>query len=144
MVTNKPSSYYRQPPPKIPTGKTLYIALPTVFGFIILCVCGGCIINRKRRQIGLGNVMGRRRGYGVGKSRSQRLGKKGVGIPLREQELTADGRYRDVPVAEEQRGGDSDIRARAESDLGSLAGSPVEERRNYFRDEIRRQEQQRY
>lgn len=91
--------------------------------------------------------MGRRKGYGTGKSRAQRLGlrknKNDGGIRLREQELTADGQYRDVP---EDRDTTRAVgRARADSDaLGSLAGSPTEERANYFRDEIRRQEQSRF
>ena len=144
-VTNKPVEYYHQPPTPKPTGQTLYIALPSAFAFIILCVCGGAFINRKHRKIGLGNVMGRRNGYGVGKSRTQRLGlkKKDGAIQLREQELTAGGQYRDAPVPEERerRSG----RARADSDsLGSLAGSPIEERTNYFRDEMQRQERNRY
>ncbi|KAF8860154.1 hypothetical protein BDZ45DRAFT_672849 [Acephala macrosclerotiorum] len=47
MVTNEPPDYYHQPPTEAPKGRDLYVALPTAFGFIILCVCGGCIINRK-------------------------------------------------------------------------------------------------
>ncbi|TVY54311.1 hypothetical protein LCER1_G003225 [Lachnellula cervina] len=140
-VTNRPAEYYRQPPPKAPKGQSLYIALPSVFGFIVICVCGGFIINRKHRKIGLGNVMGRRNGYGVGKSRRQRMGlskKKGGAIKLREQELTADGQYRDTPTERERsRAGHT----RTDSDtLGSLAGSPTEERPNLFRDEMSRQE----
>jgi len=90
--------------------------------------------------------MGRRKGYGVGKSRSQRLGlrtKKDGAIQLREQELTAGGQYRDAPVPDEreQRSG----RARADSEsLGSLAGTPTKERPNYFREEMQRQERNRY
>jgi hypothetical protein len=145
-VTNKPAEYYRQPKTPLPEGQSLYIALPTVFGFIILCVCGGAIYNRKHRKIGLGNVMGRRNGYGVGKSRSQRLGlrkKKDGAIQLREQELTAGGQYRDVPLPDERN--PTHGHARADSDaLGSLAGTPTEERAGYFRDEMRRQEQNRY
>jgi hypothetical protein len=147
MVTNRPAEYYRQPKTPAPKGQTLYIALPAVFGAIILLVCGTHLWNRKNRRIGLGNVMGRRKGYGTGKSRAQRLGlrknKNDGGIRLREQELTADGQYRDVP---EDRDTTRAVgRARADSDaLGSLAGSPTEERANYFRDEIRRQEQSRF
>lgn len=147
MVTDRPPTYYRQPKTPVPKGKTLYIALPAVFGAIILMVCGTHLWNRKHRRIGLGSVMGRRKGYGTGKSRAQRLGlrnkDKGGAIQLRQQELTADGQYRDVPADR-----DTAVRAggrpRADSDaLGSLAGSPTEERTNYFRDEIRRQEQNR-
>lgn len=132
QITTKPAEYYQQPHTKAPTGQSLYIALPTVFGFIVICVCGGFIINRKQRQIGLGNIMGRRKGYGVSKSRPQRmgLGKKGGTIALREQELTSGGQYRDRPdpAAEERRSAEG--HARADSDaLGSLAGTPTEERR---------------
>jgi hypothetical protein len=147
MVTNRPAQYYRQPKTPAPKGQTLYIALPTVFGAILLLVCGTHLWNRKNRQIGLGNVMGRRKGYGTGKSRAQRLGlrknKKDGGIQLREQELTAGGQYRDVP--ENRNTSRTAGHARADSDaLGSLAGSPTEERTNYFRDEMRRQEQSRF
>jgi Ykl077w/Psg1 (Pma1 Stabilization in Golgi) len=138
---------YQQPPTPVPKGRDLYIALPAVFGFIILCVCGGFIFNRKRRQIGLGNIMGRRKGYGVGKSRRQRLGlgRKSGAIQLREQELTAEGQYRDTPVEQharvpEHRRNDSD-------GLGSLVGTPTEEGPsggNIFRDEMRRQERERH
>jgi hypothetical protein len=146
MITNYVKEPYRQPKSQAPKGQSLYIALPTVFGFIILSVCGGCLINRRHRKIGLGNVMGRRNGYGVGKSRTQRmgLGKKDKGaIRLREQELTAEGQYRDtVPIDQHTA---SRGHARADSDaLGSLAGTPTEERQNYFRDEMRRQEERRY
>jgi len=148
MVTTSPTPEpYHQPPTQAPKGKDLYITLPAVAGFVILCVCGGFILNRQHRKIGLGNVMGQRQGYGVGKSRRQRLGlsKKSGAIRLREQELTADGQYRDVPVQQEARvaghiRGDSD-------GLASLVATPTEEGPrggNIFRDEIRRQEQERY
>jgi hypothetical protein len=146
MVMNRPVEYYRQPKTPMPTGESLYIALPAAFGFILLCVVGGFFFNRKHRQIGLGNVMGRRKGYGVGKSMPQRLRlkKKDGAIQLREQELTAGGQYRDAPQ-EHEITGSARGHARADSDaLGSLAGTPTEERPNYFRDEMRRQEQNRY
>lgn len=141
MVTNRPSDVYHQEPAKAPKGKDLYIALPTVFGFILLCLVGGFFWNRKHRKIGLGNVMGRKTGYGTGKSKTQRMGngkKKPADIQLRVQELTADGQYKDVtPKAEPVFRG----HARADSDaLGSLAGSPTREGTNYFRDEMKRQE----
>ncbi|KAH8679845.1 hypothetical protein BGZ60DRAFT_467851 [Tricladium varicosporioides] len=143
-VTNKPSEYYRQEPTKAPKGQDLYIALPTVFGFILLCIVGGFFLNRKHRKIGLGNVMGRRKGYGVGKSRTQRLGlgkKKGGAIRLQEQALPHPDQYRDAPM---ENGDRHKFHARADSDdLGSLAGTPREERTNYFRDELNRQDQAR-
>lgn len=92
--------------------------------------------------------MGRRQGYGTGKSRAQRLGlrrkQKDLSIRLREQELTADGQYRDVPD-DRDTNMSAARHARADSDaLGSLAGSPTEDRPNHFRDEINRQELSRF
>lgn len=143
MIMDRPPAYYQKPPASVPTGQALYIAIPSVFGFIVLCVCGGCIWNRKARKIGLGNVMGRRKGYAVGKSRRQRMGlsKKKGAIRLREQELTADGQYRDAPVAREMRAPEH---RRTDSEaLGSLVGTPPEDkhpRTNYFQEEMKRQE----
>jgi hypothetical protein len=107
MVTTSPSPEpYRQPKAKPPKGASLFIALPTVLAFIFLCIFGTYYWNRKHRTIGVGNVMGRRNGYGSGQSRSQRLGlgrksRKDQGILLREQELTSEGQYKDVPARTE-------------------------------------------
>ncbi|PQE20736.1 hypothetical protein CJF30_00002061 [Rutstroemia sp. NJR-2017a BBW] len=107
MVTTSPSPEpYRQPKAKSPNGASLFIALPVVLAFILLCLFGTCYWNYKHRTIGLGNVMGRRNGYGSGQSRSQRLGlgrksKKDQGILLREQELTSEGQYKDIPTRTE-------------------------------------------
>ncbi|KAK2749060.1 hypothetical protein CKAH01_06557 [Colletotrichum kahawae] len=155
---------------KIPKGQELYIALPTVFGFLIICLIGGCLWNRKTRTIGLGNIMSRsRHGYGVGKSRAQRLGakvRKSVfrgkdrGIALRTREISPDGyQYRDEPMPQQpqyqQQQHTGTGRPRRDSDaLGSLAGTPTSDRfdfhdtgaqgGNAFRDEMRRQERERY
>ncbi|KAK6612385.1 hypothetical protein H4I96_01598 [Botrytis cinerea] len=100
MVTTSPAPEpYRQPPSKAPHGASLYIALPTILAFIVLVVGGTWYCNRKRRSIGMSSVMGRRKGYGTG-SKRQRMGlrkKKDRAIMLRNQELAADGQYRDVP-----------------------------------------------
>jgi hypothetical protein len=137
MVTTKKPDVYHQEPAKAPKGQSLYIALPTVFGFILLCVVGGFFWNRKHRNIGLGNVMGRNRGYGTGKSRAQRMGlgkKKGPTIQLQEQELSSGAT---TGTAKDR------AHVRQPSDaLGSLAGTPTEERKNYFREEMKRQEQE--
>lgn len=148
---------------KLPQGAALYIALPTVFGLIAICVIGSCLWNRHHRRIQLPNVMGRN--YDVGKSGRSRFGRKKRGkaakvnerIQLMERELQAEGGevYRDLPHPAD--------RARRDSDaLGSLAGTPTEDRRmdlghpgagdgadrspvpgNAFRDELRRQENER-
>ncbi|KAI2783802.1 hypothetical protein F4815DRAFT_314751 [Daldinia loculata] len=139
------------PGPQPETGKTpdmraLVIALPTVLGFVALCLIGTCLWHRRDRQIGLGNIMSRsRNGYGVGKSSRSRMGlskknKANERIQLMQREVEADGGeiYHDEPD-----------RPRRDSDaLGSLAGTPTEERRmdfreqqdrNMFREELRRQ-----
>ncbi|KAI5859561.1 hypothetical protein GGS23DRAFT_313162 [Durotheca rogersii] len=123
------------PGPKPDLGKpadqlALMIALPTVFGFILLCVVGTCIWNKKTRRIDIGNIMSRNRnGYGVGKSAGTRMGlgkkqKAHERIQLMEREVRADGGevYRDMPELERR---DSDA-------LGSLAGTPIEDRRMDF------------
>lgn len=76
---------YRQEPASAPKGAALYIGLPCILGFIALMLIGTCIWNHRTRRIGLGNVMsrsrfgklgelGRPKGYGVRKSRRQRVG----------------------------------------------------------------------
>ncbi|KAI0859646.1 hypothetical protein F4860DRAFT_481738 [Xylaria cubensis] len=146
---------------KLPKDASLAIALPTVFGFIILVVAGTCYYNRHHRRIHLPrSVMGRN--YDVGKSgRSRfRFGKRNKAakanerIQLMEREVQAEGGevYRDLPDPAADR-------PRRDSDaLGSLAGTPTEDRRmelghpgaanstttgNAFRNELRRQENER-
>jgi hypothetical protein len=81
MVTNQP----KPTPTPVPEPKknplAVIIAVPIAAAFVVVMTCGVCIGYRKHRQIGLGNVMGRRRGYGVGKSRRERVGgKKGINL----------------------------------------------------------------
>lgn len=169
VLVSKRATYHPEGA-KIPKGQELYIALPTVFGFLVICLIGGCLWNRKTRTIGLGNIMSRsRHGYGVGKSRAQRLGakvRKSVfrgkdrGIALRTREISPDGyQYRDDPMPQQpqyqQQQHTGTGRPRRDSDaLGSLAGTPTSDRfdfhdtgaqgGNAFRDEMRRQERERY
>ncbi|KAF4975243.1 hypothetical protein FZEAL_7950 [Fusarium zealandicum] len=130
--------------PNVPNGHTLSIALPTVFGAIILLLVGGCIWNRKTRRIGLGNISSRNRhGYTGRAQRRMFGGRKDNGIQLDTRDMAPPSEYRDAPE-----------RPRRDSDgLGSLAGSPVDPSfaqqgttggRNAFRDEVRRQEQERH
>lgn len=126
--------------PSVPHGKTLSIALPTVFGAIILLVIGGCIWNRKSRRIGLGNVMSRNRNGYTGRKQRRVFGRKDNGIQLDSRDMPPPGDYSDAPN-----------RPRRDSEgLGSLAGSPVDanfnrgaDGRNVFRDEMDRQERER-
>ncbi|CAL3973652.1 unnamed protein product [Diplocarpon coronariae] len=137
---------YHQPPSQAPRGQSLYIALPTVFGFVILCLLGGFFWNRKSRQIGLGNVMSRRRGYGAGKSKSQRLGlgKKGADIQLSEREV-GPRRYVETTPRRAAGGCERAEGQRDEDGLGSLAGSPTgpDAGQNHLMDELRRPEDMR-
>jgi hypothetical protein len=126
---------------KLPEGQTLIIALPVVFGSLILLIIGGFLWNRKTRRIGLGNISGRARHGYTGRAKRRIFGARDNGIQL-DNSVPPPGEYRDAPQ-----------RARADSDgLGSLAGSPVDANfsqqgtgggRNAFRDEMRRQEEER-
>ena len=129
-LENEPPHHY-PPPPKNKLEKSgLYIGLPLGLAFVALVVVGLFVGMRKNRTIGIGNVMGRRgKGYGVGKSRRQRLGLGGKGA-IRLEDRGAP-QYSD------------DARGRTRGDsLGSLVSD--DENRptpgtNHFRDEINRQ-----
>ncbi|KAF2470649.1 uncharacterized protein BDR25DRAFT_342938 [Lindgomyces ingoldianus] len=133
LLTNKPPSHY-QPPQrtKTPNKLGLMIGLPVSLGFVVVVVIGLFVGMRKHRTIGLGNIMGRRnKGYGVGKSRRQRmgLGKTGA-IRLDNREEHPRSQYHDAPAHTR---GDS---------LGSLVsddGIRPAPRGNQFRDELQRQ-----
>lgn len=134
-------------PAGVPSGQTLYIALPAVFGSIILLLIGGCLWNRKTRRIQLGNVMGRnRKGYTGRRTRrlfgADRNKSEDIGLDVRPG---GGGVYHDVPEERLDRYDDDE-------GLGSLAGTPVDDRfkeqgtagaSNAFRDEISRQNHQR-
>jgi hypothetical protein len=170
------------PQAQAPHGQALYIGIPAAFGALLLIVFGTCLWNRKARKIDLGNIMSRsRHGYGAGKNRTERVlgrrGKKEGAIRLQERELNVpdEQRYHDAPrpAGQEQhptglaswdagwqeqvpgrtRDGAHGGVARRDSDvLGSLAGTPTEERHmdfgrhetgNAFRDELSRQDRER-
>ncbi|KFX94751.1 hypothetical protein O988_06138, partial [Pseudogymnoascus sp. VKM F-3808] len=140
-------------PTPAPKGPALYIALPTVLAFIILCVGGGFWWNKHARVIGLGNVMGRRKGYGIGKSRGERLGmgRKGA-IKLQEREEGAGGGTLNAPTSfrDDTFDFEQDRARRRDSDLGSLVSTPTRPEfgnsagatggSNVFRSEMDRQE----
>lgn len=176
LVTNPPS--YRMPEAKLPTGAALYIGLPSVAGFVVLMIMGTCWWNRKHRKISIGNIMSRsRHGYGVAKSRAKRMrtARRDRKEAVRLMEFPEDQHYyRDEPQPQQQRrqipravveeydecqDGRNGLgirgHARRDSDaLGSLAGTPTEEREmgfprhqqssgNAFREEMERQNRQR-
>ncbi|KAB5578413.1 hypothetical protein GE09DRAFT_1089546 [Coniochaeta sp. 2T2.1] len=162
----KPKGYVPEKA-KPPTGPALYIALPTVLGFVVVMLVGTCWWNKNHRKIEIGSVMGRKKGYGVGRSKRQRVfggqskrERKEQGIRLMERDVTGQegvGGYRDdapprINVSKPEADGfDFGGVPRRDSDaLGSLAGSPTEERfpgrkeGNAFRDELSRQERERF
>lgn len=131
--------------------RDLIIALPTVFGAIIFLLVGVCLWNRKTRRIQLGNIMSRTRNGYTGR-KARRMNKDAGSIRLEEQNAAAAPlyEYRDDagPMGPERR-----RMSRRDSDLGSLAGSPVTPgfedqgtvggQENAFRDELRRQGEER-
>ncbi len=148
-LTNRPATHYPAPPTtKAPNRLGLLVGIPVGLCFFVFVLCGLFFGMRKHRKIGLGNVMGRRRGYGVGKSRRQRLGKNGA-IRLGEAEGADGGKeaahFKDEPAEGVELQQRSPEHAR-EVNLGSLADSPstegfghVDTHGNAFRDEISRQ-----
>lgn len=148
-LTNRPATHYPAPPTtKAPNGLGLLVGIPVALSFFVFVLRGLFFGMRKHRKIGLGNVMGRRRGYGAGKSRRQRLGKNGA-IRLGEDEIAAglreDAHFKDEPtegVELQQRSPNHE----REAGLGSLADissregfGQVDTHGNAFRDEISRQ-----
>jgi hypothetical protein len=130
MLQHEPPRHYA-PPPKNKLEKTgLYIGLPLGLALVVVVVVGLYVGMRKNRIIGVGSVMGRRgKGYGVGKSRRQRLGLGGKGAIALEDRNTP--QYRD------------DARGRTRGDsLGSLVSDDDNRPApgtNHFRDEVERQ-----
>ncbi|KAI9785951.1 MAG: hypothetical protein M1839_008217 [Geoglossum umbratile] len=155
-LTTKPVEHYKPPPHTAPPNKLgLAVGLPISLGFILLVICGLFIGMRKHRAIGLGNIsIGHNKGYGIGKSRRQRMKRSKRAGPIRLDDddtmpLPRDGGFRDDPADDgvelAERRPRPPARAREDS-LGSLADSPTEgafgrerPRGNAFRDEVARQ-----
>ncbi|RHZ50072.1 DUF4448 domain-containing protein [Aspergillus thermomutatus] len=77
ILHSRPIEHYK-PSPQIPFNRTaLYIGLPVSLGVVIAVVAGLAFGMRKSRRLGLRDVVSTRgRGYGIGKSKNQRLGNK--------------------------------------------------------------------
>jgi hypothetical protein len=83
MITLHPRliEHYEPSPPMAFNKAALYIGLPVSFGVVIMVVAGLFFGMRQSRRIGLGSVMGSRgEGYGVRKSKNQRLGRSNCEI----------------------------------------------------------------
>lgn len=142
--------------------RDIVIALPVVFGSIIFLLIGICIWNRKTRRIDVGNIMGRsNRGYTGRRVRRLFRGGDKHGDPRGELlgagSIRLEDRAHTSPLYEYSDYTDPTAPppppppGRRDSDLGSLAGSPVTpgfrdedtSGANAFRDELRRQEDER-
>jgi hypothetical protein len=97
MVANKPVEHYPAPPPtKMPSKHSLLIGLPVALGVAALIILGLFFGFREHRKLGIkGGVYGRRRGYGTGKSRRERLGLKKGAIRLDDVAVSPEDEYRD-------------------------------------------------
>jgi hypothetical protein len=140
LLKKQPPNHYKAPDhTKAPNKLGLMIGLPVSLGFVALVVIGLFVGMRKHRKIGLGNIMGRRAGYGAGKSRRQRMGigKKGA-ISLQEREVAREPQYRDeeaLPPPGRPRG------HYRENSLGSLVSEDgIRPAGNAFRQEVERQQ----
>ncbi|MCJ1309053.1 hypothetical protein MMC25_002708 [Agyrium rufum] len=150
-LTNVPANHL---PPQSGGGRPnklgLLLGLPIGLGVMAIVLGGLYFGMRHHRRISLKEVLGRNSagGYGVRKSRRQRMGKKG---PI---QITDEGSA--VPHGDEykddyelqQRSPNTKAGHERDISLGSLAGSPTREEfgsrpqgGNAFRDEISRQEQ---
>ncbi|PLB54968.1 hypothetical protein P170DRAFT_421597 [Aspergillus steynii IBT 23096] len=73
ILRRKPVEHW-QPSPQLPFNRiALYVGLPVSLAVVVAVVLGLFFGMRNRRKIGIGNIMGSG-GYGVGKSRDQRMG----------------------------------------------------------------------
>lgn len=103
MITliQKPVRHYDPGPPTAPPTKLGFaIGLPLGVFAIMAIVIGLSVGMRKHREIGLGNVMGKNRGYAGGRSRAERLGvSPGAEAAIRLEGLEDDdpARYTDNP-----------------------------------------------
>lgn len=105
-LVTKPAEHHPPPPPTpAPDKLGLAIGLPVGLGVFFIILIGLCLGMRRSRHIGLGSVMGRKKGYGTGKSRGQRLGgSRRENDAIRLGELEEDpARYTDDPESMQRR-----------------------------------------
>ncbi|RAH71604.1 DUF4448 domain-containing protein [Aspergillus aculeatinus CBS 121060] len=87
---------HRKPSPQLSFNRlALYIGLPVSLGVVVLVVAGLYFGMRESRRIDLGNIIGSRdKGYGIAKSKEQRLGSK-AGNREESETSSGFGRYTD-------------------------------------------------
>lgn len=112
----------------------LKIGVPVCLGALAVVAVGLFYAMRKQRRISFGSNLGRNRGYGIRKSRRQRLGQgrsKEDDIMLQERELLR-SEYTDNPLPEAPSRSSNDS-------LAYLVPAPVEDEGETFREEMEKQ-----
>jgi hypothetical protein len=141
FLQNAPAQHY-QPPPrtKLPDNLSLFIGLPLGLGALFFVLIGLFLGMRKHRHIDVKALLSKKKGYGSGKSKRERLGFKKGAIRLEEREVMhpsrreySDDEIRSVPPRINVNG------HRREESLGSLV-SENEGPNNHFRQEIEKQQ----
>ena len=149
-IINKPPTHYAPPPNTLINKLGLEVGIPVGLGAMVFIICALWWGMRKTR-IQLGSVMSYKKGYGIGKSRRQRLGKN-RSLQLQETAFRPPSPdFRDEPTHVMDPAQSSASHNRNES-LGSLVSSqggetPDEEQNrhqgNAFREEMARQQTRR-
>lgn len=137
FLSEKAATHFKPPPhTKLPDKLSLLIGLPVGLGALLVVLFGLFYGMKKHRHIDVTKILSKRKGYGVGKSRRQRLGKKGA-IRLEEREVL----HTRAPRGDDEIMGVPPVRGHArEESLGSLVSDGGNGRQgNAFRDEIEKQ-----
>jgi hypothetical protein len=140
FLSKKPAAHYAPPPKtKLPDHLSLFIGLPLGLGALFFVLLGLFFGMRKHRHIDVKSLLSKKKGYGGGKSKRERLGLKKGAIRLEEREVIvpsrreySDDEIRSVPPRIDVNG------HRRDESLGSLV-SDTEGGNNAFRREIEKQ-----
>jgi hypothetical protein len=145
IFLTKSTSHY--PPPaktKLPDNVSLYVGVPIGVGGLIFVLLGLYFGMRKHRHIGLKSIMGRKKGYGSGKSKRERLGLKKGAIRLGERGTTDPAlnygdwdEIRPAPTGQQDWPMPQALRSGAEEPLGTLVNG---DNGNAFRKEVEQQQ----
>ena len=147
-LTNKPVEHLPASKSNPPNNLGKYIGIPFGVVFILLAI-GVLYIAARRHRLDIKAITRQRRGYGVGRSRRQRMGKKGP-IRIEERQVNVvpgeDCEFRD----DSERGLElqqRNIGQNRKEDLRNIVNNPTrsdaheapQTNRNVFREEIERQ-----
>lgn len=110
IVEPKPIEHY-QPPPQLPSSKiALFIGLPVTLGVVVVLVASMIFNMRESKKLALGSVLTpRRRGYGIGASKSERLRNSGIVSSVSEDDTPSTRRFTDDTAQERDMADPEDI-----------------------------------